>query len=136
MPAMHEMELLLAIWRKALANLPNPTSLKFSTRSNALNVRMKLYSIIKPYRDGELQNETLELAAQKLYIRLETVEGKPGIIFLEKTLVEDLNAAIESLGIELGEDTPAAEESEAEASLRRFLEAQSGPKSQTPFYER
>ena len=136
MPGVHESDMLLAIWQKALSNLPEPTKLKFTTKSNALNIRMKLYSIIKPYRDGDLQNDTLELAAQKVCVRVEEVEGKPGLVLHEKTINEDLSAALESLGIDLESPEEKPVETEAEASLRRFLESQSEVKSQTPFYER
>lgn len=133
-PLSREERICLAIWRKAWRERQTaPLFVNCSNYSNAIATRQSLYRAIRPYRNGELFDEELYQASQRLAPMVEALPDKETphkIIMKPKVALDELDAAMEELGLEAS-DLLTTEEKEAE---RKFVKVQVD--TSNPFYER
>lgn len=128
-----EYRIYLALWRKAL-NSSEMVVINCSSRNMAISMRQGMYRAIRPFRNGDMNDEELKDAAEKfvVFIDRETnaLELRP------RWTLNALEEMFDDLGID-EEDLKLGDERAASESLKRLLEKQDEPTMRaTPFYTR
>lgn len=91
-------------WMLASAREPgNPFIIPTSTKNDAVQLRFKLYNVVKPVRDGRMVDEQLVDAISRVKIgiaELEPGRGRWGVVLARKMEEHDLAAALAGVGVE------------------------------------
>lgn len=78
----------------------DPFTIPTSTKNDAIQLRFKLYNVVKPVRDGRNPDAELLDAISKVKISVGQVEpGRWGVVMARKTEEQDLLAALSMEGI-------------------------------------
>lgn len=103
----------LAIWRR-LARGESIPPVTFSTKAQAQSVKMKAYSVLKPYRHGVLDDPELKDAAERFGIQ----QNGAMLTFGPKVTTLAAHQLIEQLGL-----TESELQQPEEMAVRREIEA-------------
>jgi hypothetical protein len=128
-----EKRIYLAIWRKAWREQVETLTVTMPNESLALTVRMSMYRTIKPYRQGDLFDDELRMAAEKYVLVVQ--KSPPAIILTHRKSADAAELAFSDLGLD-EMDLMTAEEIASMNSAIKVSENLGSDHQVNPFYTR
>jgi hypothetical protein len=115
-----EEKIYLALWRKA--GKLDGTSIKLSTPNEAKAMRLGMYRVMKPFREGDMLDPELKLIADKFALIVE--KGTSNLLIREKTTLSAAERAMAMLGLtedDLMTDQEREENKAADEALANIM---------------
>lgn len=128
-----EKRIYLAIWRKAWKEQVEELVLNMPDYNTAISVRMSMYRTIRPYRENQLHDDAIKMAADKYVLGL---RKDPPAIILKPRMTAD---AAEQLFADLGLDEMDLMSVDEADSLKSLLTVSDGLTTEhqpNPFFTR
>ncbi len=134
-----EYRIYLALWRKAIQS-PETVRIKASSFAMAIAMRQGMYRAIRPFRNGQMNDEQLRDASEKFVVYLEKnpdPKEEHHLILKARAALSELEASFDTFGID-EEDLLFGDERDTRHSLAEFLDETPAvkPITSTPFYSR
>jgi len=136
-PISREYRIYLALWRKAFLT-DTELTIKASNLSMAVAMRQGMYRAIRPFRNGQANDNELREAAEKFIIFLVKADEKNDPHFLQirrRATLSELDAMFDTLGID-EDDLLLSDERKINESLKKIAAEKLPRQVKTPFFTR